>query len=1015
MSSLDFTLSLIDRMTRPLKQVQASVGGFAEKSQAAFSKIGIGAAALFGVGASIHGALGPALEMYDALQEASARGIGDDVLARVSKDATQFSMQYGKSAVEFVESTAEINSAVAGLTNGELPKVTMVANTMAAALKSTAGEASEFMGQMFTQFSGYASQVGKVQFAEELAGKMAYMKKQFGTDMATIKDLMEGARGVGSNFGVGMDEQLAVLGQLQRSLGTEASGSYEGFLSGAAAGAKKLGLNFEDASGKMLSMPAMLQRLHEKYGASIEGNLKAQADLDGAFGDSAAVIKQLYGNVDVLNRNIIELGGNDGLKRAQEMAAKMAKPWDRLMAVFAAIRQVIGLTLLPVILPLINKLADMGAVFARWMQIFPNIARVVGYAMLAVLSFAAAGAMANIVMGVSSFVILGLKALWSGLTAVMKIGTAAMWVYQTATKAWAAGLAMLRGVLLAVRMSAMLAGVAFNFLSLPVLLVVGAIALLGVGLYLLISHWDQVKAAITQTAAFQALADLVGKVAGVFGQAWQKIGQGWNWLVNTLSSVSPLGVLMGVAKSIGGLFGAAWDLVGQGWRGLVNTLGSLSPLGALMGVAKNIGGLFSAAWAQVVQGWDGLVNTLGGVSPLGALVSVAKKIGGLFGAAWESVGQGWNGLVNILASVSPLRALMGVAKSIGGLFSAAWARVGQGWNELVNTLGSVSPLGALMGVAKNIGELFSAAWARVVQGWNGLVNTLGSVSPLGALMDVAKNIGGLFSAAWARVVQGWSGLVNTLGSVSPLAALMGVAKSIGGLFGTAWEFIGQGWSRLVNALGSVSPLAALMSLAQWIGGAFGAAWALIGQGWNGLVNTLGSVSPLGALIGMAQAIGGAFSSAWEWVSQGWAGLVDNLGSLSPLAGMAAMAQSIGNVFSGLWQWLKTSFSGTYDWIVSKLNKIPGINIESKQNIEQSASFNGGLASQNKAGAFEPRALNNDLLTGNQLKGVSRGGLSKEISNNSKATTDNSKRIDTVNIYPPKGMTPTDLMEWQELN
>lgn len=38
------------------------------------------------------------------------------------------------------------------------------------------------------------------------------MRKTFGAEMGTIKDLMEGARGVGTNYGVGLDEQLAVLG-----------------------------------------------------------------------------------------------------------------------------------------------------------------------------------------------------------------------------------------------------------------------------------------------------------------------------------------------------------------------------------------------------------------------------------------------------------------------------------------------------------------------------------------------------------------------------------------------------------------------------------------------------------------------------------------------------------------------------------------------------------------------------------------------------------------------------------
>lgn len=96
-------------------------------------------------------------------------------------------------------------------------------------------------------------------------------------------------------------------------------------------------------------MPEMLAKLPGKYGKSLEGNLKAQAELDEAFGDSSAVVKQLYGNVALLQRNITELGGADGLKRTREMAARIVKPWDRFIAILTAIKTVISLTLIPVL------------------------------------------------------------------------------------------------------------------------------------------------------------------------------------------------------------------------------------------------------------------------------------------------------------------------------------------------------------------------------------------------------------------------------------------------------------------------------------------------------------------------------------------------------------------------------------------------------------------------------------------------------------------------------------------
>lgn len=561
MRQLEFTLALIDKVTRPLRQAQAGVTEFADKSRASFQRVAVGGAALWGVGQAIKGALGPAIEMYDALQEQSARGIDSSALKQVEKDANTFAMTYGKSAVEFVQSTSSINAAIGGLTGTELPKVTQVANLMAAAVGSSAAESAEFLGQMFGNFREEADRLGKVQFAEQLADKMAFMRQRFGVEMGLVKDLMEGARGVGTNYGVGLNEQLAVMGELQRTLGSEASGAYEGFLTGAEDGAKKLGLSFKNSAGQMLSMPEILTKLQAKYGDSIAGNVEAQKALDDAFGDSSAVVKQLWGNVGTLQRNITELGGSDGLKRTQEMAAKMVKPWDRFIEILTAIRRVIGMTLIPVLYPLLNRLADMGQTFARWMQMFPNIARVVGYVALAVLSFAGAGALANIVMGVGGFVMVGLTAIWRGLLLVTKLYTGAQWLAQKATLAYATVMRTLRGVLLAVRMAAMLTGTAINFMSWPILLIVGAIALLGAGCYLLISHWDAVKAAVMDTAAFQVVTAAIEYVAGVFGKAWASIKDGWNSFVTLLSGFSVTETLGGMASGIMNLFANLWDSI----------------------------------------------------------------------------------------------------------------------------------------------------------------------------------------------------------------------------------------------------------------------------------------------------------------------------------------------------------------------------------------------------------------------------------------------------------------------
>ncbi|MGA7588690.1 MAG: phage tail tape measure protein [Rouxiella badensis] len=589
MSHLDFTLSLIDKLTRPLKTVQTSLSGFAEKSQASFTKIGIGAASVWAVVRSIQGVVGPAYEMNAALSEVGAKGVGEETLNALSASALRFSMKYGKSAVDVINSSYAIKGAMVGLAEQDLPRVAVAANTLAAGVKASGEEAGEYIGAMASRFNRELSGLGHVEFAEQLAGKTSYMVQNFGLKMQTMQALMEGTKNAGADFGVSMEEQFAVLGTLSRTLGTEASGVYEQFLRSAPAAAQKLGMSFVDATGKMLPMGDILQKIQDKYGQSIEGNVKAQQAIDAAFGGGADVIKKLYGQQNTLNKSITELGRNDGMKRAQEMAERMARPWERITATFYAIRVALGNTLMPILTPLMNKVTAIGSKFARWLEMFPNIARWIGYITLAVLSFGLAGAAVNIIMGVFGFTMLGLK----GITAMLggalnaltwtfnllrpsllatRIGLAGLWIQSKLLAVWTGvcriALMLWNGVLkagaLAMRIYAVattFASVAMQLLTSPITLVILVLAALAAGIWYIVTRWDELKTAIMETGAFKWVMAVVEDVGQVFADAWASISAGWDMTVAFFTSLSPVAAFEGFADTIGNVFSQLFDIL----------------------------------------------------------------------------------------------------------------------------------------------------------------------------------------------------------------------------------------------------------------------------------------------------------------------------------------------------------------------------------------------------------------------------------------------------------------------
>ncbi|HAT7542247.1 TPA: phage tail tape measure protein, partial [Citrobacter freundii] len=173
-------------------------------------------------------------------------------------------------------------------------------------------------------------------------------------------------------------------------------------------------------------------------------------------------------------------------------------------------------------------------------------------------------------------------------------------------------------------------------------------------------------------------------------------------------------------------------------------------------------------------------------------------------------------------------------------------------------------------------------------------------------------------------------------------------------------------------------------------------------------------------------LAGVFASAWQFISEGWNSFISMLIGFSPSQALSGLATGIVSLFDNVWLSVKNGFLKSWNWIVSKLNNIPGVDIElvgaasagiaknetavyPVPELKQSAKAEGALPAVTQNSFTSDR-----LLTGGELKGIEKGGITKTINSNAKSVTDNSRKIDTVNIYPKEMITPGQLMEFQEL-
>ncbi|MBT1120736.1 phage tail tape measure protein [Stutzerimonas nitrititolerans] len=560
-AALNFILKLTDQVSAPLGKVKMGFNELAEKGQKNITQMGIGLAGMVGAGVAISKAMEPALEQNRALGEVKSLGVAQDALDALNRKSLAFSIAYGENAQAFVASAYSIEGAIKGLTGSQLATFTNTSNLLAKATKGDAETMSAYLGTMYNTFKGQADAMGKSAWVEQLGGQTALAVQLFRTSGAQIGEAFKAAGGLASTAGVDLAEQMAVLGTLGSTMeGGEAGGLYKAFFENISGASEKLGMSFVDQQGKLLPMMDILDKLQGKFGdLSIEANGKALRDAFG--GEAARLITTLMGDTGRLANGMKQLGKVRGLETAEQMAKAMVDPWQQFGAAVQALRIAFGQALIPLLTPLMERLTGIAATLTRWIGLFPNIARVIGITVLAVLGLAAA-------IGAITFAVALAKTAWLPFLFLQKIGLAGFIAQEIALLA----LTLKMGALALWSKVAAASMWLFNaaLWANPVTWVVIGIIALGAAIAAAIIYWDEITAAIMNTAAFQwvsaqltALSDWFSSMGGWSGMAraaWDGILAIFYGAINGL--IAMLNKIPGV--EIDAQFGAMPDMPAAG-------------------------------------------------------------------------------------------------------------------------------------------------------------------------------------------------------------------------------------------------------------------------------------------------------------------------------------------------------------------------------------------------------------------------------------------------------------------
>jgi TP901 family phage tail tape measure protein len=509
---LMFTVGLIDQITKPIAKISQQFNGLTNNYQQGAMKMASGVAGIAASGYALQNALMPAIEMDRMLGEVKSLGVRESALKQLADTSYEYALQYGKSATEFIGSSYDIQSAISGLNDADLSAFTLSSNVLAAATKADAATITNYMGTMYGIFKNQAIGMGKSNWVEQVTGMTATAVQMFKTTGSEMSGAFTAIGAEATSAGIGMNEQMAILGSLQATMsGSESGTKYKAFLAGVGKAQKALGLEFTDSQGRMMPMVNILEQIKGKYGDTLE---VAESDaLAKAFGSKEAVstVKLLMNDISGLSGSIKDLGKVKGMEQAEKMAAAMTDQSHRLSQSWFVIRAAFGTAILPVFNSFAGWLADVGRDIVWFTETFPNLSKYIGYALVSMLGLVAAGGLLTVIMGASSMVMVAWGVLVLAKTAVVAALTS--------------GLTFLRGAMLAVNI-AMYAN--------PIGLIVAGIAAAVIAVGALIYYWDDLKATMGEWGWIKA-------ISGVFSSVWGGIKNIFNstldWIISKLNLI----------------------------------------------------------------------------------------------------------------------------------------------------------------------------------------------------------------------------------------------------------------------------------------------------------------------------------------------------------------------------------------------------------------------------------------------------------------------------------------------
>ena len=321
------------------------------------------------------------IETQSGLAGLKSEGVKD--LDAIAAAAERFTNQWsGATKGEFIGTCYEVKGALANLSDAAVGEFTAAAALTASATKASVAEMVSAFTTGYGIYKPLAKEMSDMEWARMFSGGMAQTVAAFKTTGAQMADAIKNIGAMAASANIPLEEQLAILGQLQTTMpGSEAGTLYKAFIQKVGIAGKELGLNFTDAKGHMLGIVPILQILQQKFPDL--ANVAAQMQLQKAFGTDEAVkfILQMSAGMDTLQGNIegIKQSRQGGTAVTEAMAIAMTSDiGSGLKLVTQQVKnlaEIAGNTMLPIFTPFMQGVQFVVLRLQDWARSHPALVR----------------------------------------------------------------------------------------------------------------------------------------------------------------------------------------------------------------------------------------------------------------------------------------------------------------------------------------------------------------------------------------------------------------------------------------------------------------------------------------------------------------------------------------------------------------------------------------------------------------------------------------------------------------